>query len=217
MEQGTANPRTVYSWLDTARASSGTDLDALFGITSQPTVRVWGDAVIRLVAERRGITCSPPVSIRSNALFGWLRFPPVPARAASGPKVPVRLNVDPGQCALARIDLIHPVFDTVKWRQLGEWLREQGHDPEFIYEAIMPISEPRGTMPLTAGPEAVELAGPRMLDELLGYFEADVMGYLDSWHPLGADSPAQDHWEVVIPRAGLLELVSGGPHARGAG
>jgi hypothetical protein len=203
----------VYSWLDPARAGAGPDLAALFRDPVQEVVRVWGDVVISLVADRRGISCSPPVSIRQTALFGWLDPAVAPPPSAPGEKVAVQLVVDPDRCAIARIDMIHPLFSVAMWRQLGEWLAERGHRPERVYEEIMPIADPMGSMPAAGGREVVESTSPELLDDLLAFFGNDVVSYLSSWHLLGAHSPGGGPWEVVVPQAGLLELIPGRPGA----
>jgi hypothetical protein len=199
----------VYSWLDPTRAEAGPDLDALFRPHVEKNIRVWGDAVISLMAERRRIACAPPVTIRSTALFGWLTPSASRPPATAGEKVPVRLVVDPDQCAIARIDEIHPLFSTATWQQLGEWLAEQGHRPERVYEEIMPIADPMGSMSPAAGRQVVGSTSPALLRDLLAFFEDIVVRYLGTWHPLGKHSPGEGPWEVVIPRAGLFELIPG--------
>ena len=168
-------------------------------------IRVWGDALIELVVERKGIACTPPLSIRRTALFAWTYAPDLSYRETEG-KVPVSLIVDPGQCAVARMDLIHDVFNAVSWHYLREWLQDQGHEPHQVYEWIMPVSDPTGHMYPSAGREAVESVPNGMLEDLLRYFEDAVVRYARTWRTLAEHSAGEGVWEVVVPQAGLYEV-----------
>jgi len=207
----------VYSWLDEARSRALPDLDALFRAPAHQMARAWGDAVIEIVAERRGIECSPPVTIRRSALFGWLS--PVPAPLRSGSKQEVRLVVDPYECAIAQIGLIHPLFSTSMWRQLGEWLADSGHSPERVYEEILPVSDPTGSLAPEMARQVVETTSPGLLNDVLAFFEDDVDAYLKNWRPLSAHEPAggadRARWEVIVPRAGLIDVSAEAASRRG--
>jgi hypothetical protein len=204
-ERGSVN-RQVYSWLDPARVRSLPDLDGLYKPSAMETIRAWGDAIIELAVERKGITCYPPLSIRRTALFAWTTAPDPNYREIAG-KVPVSLTVDPGQCAVARMDLIHDVFNADSWRYLRDWLQDQGHAPHHVYEWIAPVSDPTGHVYLSAGREAVESLPSGMLADLLRYFENAAVRYAGTWRTLEEHSGGEGVWEVVVPRAGLHELV----------
>jgi hypothetical protein len=206
----------VYSWLDEARFQALPDLDALFRVPPHQIARAWGDALIEMVAERRGIECTPPVAIRRTAVLGWLSPVPPPL---PGSKQAVQLVVDPHECAAAQIGRIHPLFSTSMWRQLGEWLADTGHSPERVYEEISPVSDPTGSLAPEVARQVVETTSPGLLNDVLGFFEDDVDAYLKSWHPLSAHESAggadRGRWEVIVPRAGLIDVIAEAASRRG--
>lgn len=197
-------PCTVYSWV-----SGPTDL--LDTPTTQPALRVWGDAILELRADQREMNLAPPVSTRRTALFAWVDpLPPEDLARVTAERRRVQLEVDQGRCAVARVDLIDAAFHTATWRALAEHLVDSGFDREFLEEEIVVLADPMATMLIDRGVAAVASTSHDLLQSVVGYFAPIVDPYLNSWttfsglQPVGGGS-----WEIVIPRDALLGVREG--------
>jgi hypothetical protein len=114
----------------------------------------------------------------------------------------LQLEVDPTACAIARRDLVDPLFQPSEWRALKLWLAEQGRAVDLVEEEVMVFEAPEWPMTISEGHAAVTSTDAGLLSDIIRYFEPDAMKYLKSWLPLinfGFDS--QGSLEVVVPPA----------------
>src|SRR2546425_1056752 len=110
------NNRVVHSWVDNA-------WDQATSPRSLPAVRLWGDVILELVAEAEDMRLDPRISIRRTSVFAWpTAVPPERAAKFTAEKRRVELTIDPGLCAVARIDPVDELIDPVSWARLRDWL-----------------------------------------------------------------------------------------------
>lgn len=175
---------------------------------SLPAVRLWGDVILEVVAESRREAPRPPISIRSKSIFAWPDpLPPEPFADATAGRRRVELLVAAPECAVARIDVVHELFDPVMWRRLREWLGDRGYARDFVEEDVVPFAEPRAAMLVEGARHAVESTSTELLGEILSYFHPVANRYLDSWVELSDIGDVGPSMEIIIPPSAIAEIV----------
>lgn len=172
----------------------------------QPVVRIWGDVLLELIAERRGMGLVPTVAIRRTAVFAWASFEP-PASLASfvSARSRVELTVDASRCAAARGDLADPLLDPGIWSGIRSGLVERGFEEGELNEDVTPFVAPMERMRVAGARAIVESTDSLLLEALLHAFEPIARPYLLSWHAF-ENVPDTGAWEVVVPPEAILDV-----------
>lgn len=191
----------VHAWV-------ATDWEPAVVPLTRPAVRVWGDVLLELVSERQGRVLQPAIEIRRTSLLARPSLVPLREGPMHGENcVPVELTVDPGLCAVARVDVGHELSDPIAWRRLREWLADRGHDQDYVEEELVAVTDPGVAMFVARGRQAVESTGPGLLTAVLDFFEQSAIAYLDSWTQLTLyDDSAEAATQIVVPPAAIQDV-----------
>lgn len=182
---------------------------SLYGSTSCTAIRAWGDALISIRAGTCQPRLSPPAEIRPYAVFAWPQRIDDPTQPHGS--LPVEVLVEPSKCAVARKDLIDPVFSWQSWQQLAEYLVEHGETIEYIEEAISPATFDEAFMRVDKNGviNYVRTLKSSLMNEMLEYFARFIEGYLASWTTL-SEWDDHDHelgqWEIIVPEEAALQI-----------
>jgi len=134
-------PSIVHTWTPLKLLGENDIVNRLFNITSTPAIRVWGDVLLEIAAERSGIRTTPDLALRRRALFPWRSSaPPLERRRVPTGRTQVALEVDGSSSALARHDLIDFVLDLRSWISFCARLSDDSHDAAVLAEELPPIT-----------------------------------------------------------------------------
>lgn len=168
--------RLVYTWIATGAGTSG---DAVLKPASRPAIRLWGDALLEMVAERGNLTTIPSIAIRRHALFAWRdsSLPDALAEMAVG-RQRQAVMVDEERCATARLDVVGDLYSQAGWRVLLDWLVDRGYDAGVVEEELPPVVVPFAPMRVDDADEAVRWTRPKLIDDVLEFFGPVAEDYL---------------------------------------
>lgn len=192
--------QAVYAWV----ASDWLPSDAP---RTLPAIRLWGDVILELVAERERRRLEPPVALRRTAVFAWPD--PLPPQNVLGDTIGkrrVRLLIASEQCAAARIALVNDLYSPTCWRRLREWLVDRGHDSDFVDEDVVVFTDPTAGMFIETARGAVESTSPPLLDDIVAYFRPAASAYLSTWGRL-SHAPDLHELEVIVPAHAIIEIA----------
>ena len=164
------------------------------------SLSAWAQELVRLAGSTFPIAVSPSLELRVRGFRAAISASP-PGAPTSGSRI--RLLVSTRECAVARADLLSPVFAWPSWDALKAYLADYGHDPGIIEEAISPISY--GEAHSRVDPDRAwqymrEDLDQDLLGEVLRYFHDPLDAYLRSWQPLSDLPPgAPGEWEAFVP------------------
>lgn len=191
--------QTVYTWVPDGEPLTDAP-------RTLPACRVWGDIVLRSVADSLDPAPAPPVAIRSTALFAHSTPAPPPWLAgAGGARTVHEVEIDPTMAAVASAALADDLVGARAWGQLTEWLVDRGHVRDEITEDVPALEFPTAAMVVERGPDVVASTRPELLADIVSYFGPAGTAYLGTWRPFdGLVVEPSD--EIVVPRTAVIDI-----------